>query len=200
MSNIAVLEKAISNVGYWTWWDKKLPNFFLLELSGTLLLCSNASKENNPSSTISLIFENPITINFLTKEQTEKNKDWHTLLHDDNIEPPTITDDKFTFTDDNLIQTIINETTSYENILGDGLKFIKREEHKIQLAFWSGDVGLYIVAEKMKINTINGIIELKNIPKLNDDWWEYWRDYWNKRETSHEYPQDYACEVIQPNN
>lgn len=29
-------------------------------------------------------------------------------------------------------------------------------------------------------------------------WWEYWKDYWQKRGTKDAYKEDYACEVTIP--
>jgi hypothetical protein len=63
------------------------------------------------------------------------------------------------------------------------------------LAFWAGDVGLIIIAEDMTIHNIYGEIKIQEIGTLVSEWWDYWKEYWNVKDTQKALPKDYACEV-----
>ena len=41
-------------------------------------------------------------------------------------------------------------------------------------------------------------ISEEDIKRLSKKWWDYWKDYYDKRDTEEAYEKDYACEVTIP--
>lgn len=133
--SLSIIEDAISDVGYWNWWAESLPKRFQLEFDGTQLLCSKLEEDKPPSTRIALSFLNPISINFLTRKDCELPYNWPELLHKDEIDPPTISYDRFTFRDKNMVKTIIEESISHHNFFGENLKYSELDLAKSYLAF-----------------------------------------------------------------
>jgi hypothetical protein len=67
------------------------------------------------------------------------------------------------------------------------------------LAFRAGrGVGLFVAAESVQLLSHSGEVPLTSVARLNGDWWDYWRKYWNLRNTPDEMPRDDTCEVCIP--
>jgi len=65
-------------------------------------------------------------------------------------------------------------------------------------AFWSGPVGLYVIAQSMTVWSHHGPIPFDAIQPMAHQWWKYWREYWDKKHTDKALPKDYACEATIP--
>jgi hypothetical protein len=68
----------------------------------------------------------------------------------------------------------------------------------IAFAFQAGRVGLFLAAEHVKLFSHSGEIQIEQVDRLCDDWWDYWHRYWDLKDTPNELPKDYACEVTIP--
>jgi hypothetical protein len=60
------------------------------------------------------------------------------------------------------------------------------------------EVGIVIVADKMKIVSHSGEIELSKIPELHQKWWDYWKKYWEVKDSNSPLPYDPLCEITIP--
>ena len=185
------LESAISDVGYWRWWITD-DDVCQLEFGGVQMLDSGEITPDSKSAVIALRFSVNSFLIFYDDGQEEK--DWYTKLHNDEIEPFTLDYDFCFFNQPDRI-TELND--SYKN------KYIIKEpvqgsEENIILAFKAGNIA--VTAGGSGFHTIdgNGIIPEEEIEKRRGLWWEYWKDYWKKRDTAGAYKKDYVCEVTIP--
>ncbi len=76
-----ILEGAISDVGYWSWWAEELPKVFQVEFGGTQFWNPPSSSDAPPSGQIALRFNTPKFISFLTKEDSPESlpSDWNEM-------------------------------------------------------------------------------------------------------------------------
>ena len=72
------------------------------------------------------------------------------------------------------------------------------EEESARLFLFAGDVGLVVAARAMTVINAQWPLPLAGVAEANGRWWEYWRDYWDRRGTPQALPEDYACEVTIP--
>ena len=195
---LEILADAISDVGYWSWWTEQLPDVFQIEFGGTQLYFPPSSSGNLPQTQIAIQFRQPTAINFISKNSTNVF-DWADLLKEDKIEPPTISYGEFSFGDTELTKTLLLQVSHYRTYYGSHPSAETLNE-PFSLVFWCGDIGLSISAKEMKLLNHLGEIALPDIADINNKWWEYWRVYWDKRESNEALPKDYACEVTIPFN
>ena len=69
---------------------------------------------------------------------------------------------------------------------------------KCVVAATSENVGFIAGGDELKVVGNRGLYKEEDILLLSKKWWEYWKDYWKKRETNDAYEKDYACEVTIP--
>ena len=50
----------------------------------------------------------------------------------------------------------------------------------------------------MKIVAHSGQIELNKIPEFHQKWWDYWKKYWDLKDTKSPLPYDPLCEITIP--
>ncbi len=197
-----ILADAISDVGCWSWWATDLPNRVQLEFADTQLVVP--SDNSQPiSAKIAIQFINPKSIAFLTNNQTENTKNtWYDDLHNDKIEPFSCSYENFTFSDKVMMKNIINNTNDIQLIHGYSPlddRFYK-ENYQLVFLIGGGDYGFAVSAEDIKFFTKDYRFDFADIPQLQSAWWEYWKKYWQVRETEFALPKDYACEITIPCN
>ena len=190
-----ILKDAICDVGYWSWWVTELPTIIQIEFRGTQLYFPPVDNSKPPNSQIAIQFRNPKSISFLTKQEIQQN--WFDDLHNDKMEPPTCSWEYFTFSDDKLMTEIINEAKNITTIHGYSPKDKMFLTENYKLTFWAGEYGFAVASEDIKIVHAEKV-ELEQIPKLNSEWWIYWKKYWALKDTENALPKDYACEVTIP--
>jgi hypothetical protein len=194
-----VIESAISDVGYWRWWTDALPKLFQLEFGGVQFYIPPQQPEAVPSTVFSLRFENPTSIAFLDRTGTLPSN-WPSLFQQGQIKAPKIEHDRFFISRKSEINQLILEAKNVQIIQGADPRSKDFVPGKIQLAFWAGDLGFAISAEKFVPVDWRGDIALENITKMSEEWWDYWKKYWASKNTTSPFPQDYACEVTIPMN
>lgn len=197
---IKVLEEAISDVGYWTWWTAELPDIFQVEFGGTQLWNNPLDAGKPPSGQIALMLTNPTFIAFITSANISDDlpSDWPTQLHQDKLQLFNITHDNFTVSSLETLNNVVSKIADKEIIIGQDSVLETVQSDDVFLAFWAGEIGLVAVAETLKIHTHEGGLTLDDVVEKHKQWWEYWRVYWARRETSDAMPKDYACEVTIP--
>jgi hypothetical protein len=196
IQTLNILVNAICDVGCWTWWTTDLPTVIQIEFGGTQLYFPPTNNSEPPNSQIAIQFRNPKSISFLTRQETQQN--WFDDLYNDKIEPPTCSQDYFTFSDDKLMTEIINEASNITTIHGYSPKDKMFLTEKYKLTFWADNYGFAVAADEIRIFSQTGRIELNQIPKLNTEWWTYWKTYWDLRNTKNALPKDFSCEVTIP--
>ena len=195
---LEILADAISDVGYWSWWAEKLPDVFQIEFGGSQLFFPPINPESPPQSKIAIQFRQPISVSFISRNENPDNFVWSQQLHNDEIEPPTCTHGDFTFTDIELMKALLEKATRIKTIYGYEPKSGAFSEEPYHLIFWCGDVGMAVASKEIRLLSREGEVAVTDIAEINQKWWEYWRMYWDKKDTSDELPKDYACEVTIP--
>jgi hypothetical protein len=196
---IEILEYAISDVGNWRYWLSE-EDLFQIEFGWVMLYVSPSSKDNPPSNVIALRFRDIKCVVTLEGDSAESHmpSDWFQKLGKDEIEPLQISYDKFTLSDINEVKKYLEESENNTFVVGNGFDFNDVKETDTILGFWSDNVGLVIVSKEFEIATINGIVGLGEIQNMHDQWWQYWRDYWNKKDSKESLPYDSLCEITIP--
>jgi hypothetical protein len=123
-------------------------------------------------------------------------KDWRLALHEDRIDPFSISYDQLTLRSEEAVREIAADC-DVEFLVGSGLE-APTGAVSVVLAFRAGPVGLVARAQEMEVVTAHGALPLEQIHKASEDWWAYWREYWRRRDTDTPLPKDYACEVTVP--
>jgi hypothetical protein len=195
---LGLLENAISDVGYWRWWTED-KDIFQIELGGVQLYNPPSEKGNPPSGIIALRF---IDVSYVGIMERKDNhlvipKDWFNKLHNDKIEPPSISHDEFTLSNKTQLEEITSSATTIKHKRGQ-LDDINNSVDKAFIAFWAGCIGIIIVGNQMKVLSSSGVIDENQIEQKSKQWWDYWQKYWDHRDTNNPLPKDYACEVTIP--
>lgn len=201
MSNhLSVLEKAISDVGYWRWWAEDLGEAFQVEFGGVLLYFPPQSPEEPPNDVIALSFRDPSLVAFLTaSDATSVEPGWHMALHQDQQKSFAINDELFTLTSETVLEAVAAGCT-VEYLVGTDLKPKIRASGPL-LAFRAQEVGLIVRASEMAVVTMAGglrALSPEQIKAAADDWWKYWSEYWHRRDSTSPMPKDYVCEATVP--
>ncbi len=190
-----ILSKAVSDCGFWQWWDK-VEGDYMVEFGGVLLYDDSKKGKEKRSSAIAIgFFENA----FLIYLDNDIIPDWYKLLHEDAIDPFTLDPDGFIFDDADYAISLLDKFSKRHG------PFHSAEEAKNTinnakelLAGTCGDVGFIIGGDVCKIFGSKDDYTDEEIKAASKKWWDYWKDYWNKRKTKEAYDEDYACEVTIP--
>lgn len=194
--HLTTLENSISDVGFWRWWAEKLPTAFQVEFGGVQLWNPPAEKDGPPSGVVALRFGQPTVIAFLTSNEAALPIDWRIALHEDRIEPFSVSHDALTLqSEELLVETIVGCTSEY--ILGSEPDLV-RSTAPVKLAFRAGPVGLVVRAQDLTVIASSGNLTPEQIQRSSEKWWSYWREYWDRKETDSPMAKDYACEVTIP--
>ena len=55
-----------------------------------------------------------------------------------------------------------------------------------------------VIGENMQVLSHRGRIGIEDIIVENAEWWEYWRNYWDRMESDHPMPEGPLCEITIP--
>lgn len=197
---LKILEAAISDVGYWTWWTEA-EGVFQIEFSWVTIYVEPQQKDKPPSNGIALQFNKPIFIALLQKTNTEKPlpPDWFDKLAKDEIEPLNISDGYITLTEIDALHRIWQESENTIYRIGNEDE-IRNTDNKAFIAFWAGPVGIVVIADSVKILSHSGEIRMGEIEERCLRWWDYWKEYWERRDTDDPMLYDVLCEITIPIN
>ena len=188
-----ILQRAISDVGYWKWWNQEEEKIQIK--FGAVLLFDDTKKDREArTSDIALVYCGNAFIIFLDNDEQDG---WFDELHKDVIDPYTLDAEGLVFDNAeyaiNLIKQFKNKKSTInevdENIIKNAKYFV---------AATSGNVGFIAGGDELKLFGYRGLFKENDIKQLSEKWWEYWNDYWKKRGTESAYDKDYACEVTIP--
>jgi len=195
-SSVRILEDAISDVGYWSYWAEKFPGIFQLEFRGVQLWNPPLKEGKPPSGQIAIQFINPQSVNFLSFSD-EVPQDWPIRLRNDALDmhsPITLF-----LNQSETIEKEIGTAKTIETLFGfsckEGRKFFRSN---FQCFVRAGDMGVVVAAPELEWRNHSEKLKLEDIPKRNKKWWVYWKKYWDSQNTDHPYPKDFACEVTIP--
>jgi len=196
---ITVLEEAISDVGYWRWWDEDLPGSFQVEFGGTQLWYPPEAEDKPPSGVMSLEFYTPCLIAFLTgRGASDIPPDWPEALHEDRLKPFTITHETFALNRPDTASGLLATMEARFHV--GGPDDARPASASACLSFRAGPVGLVVCGASMGVYNWDGGMSPEQVIEANERWWEYWREYWRRADSDHPMPQDYACEVTIPSS
>lgn len=195
---LAILTEAITDVGCWNWWTEHFPDCFQVEFSGVQLWNEPRNPAEPPSGIIALRFSGLKSVCFLTRNADETPEDWADRLRNDEFEqPPSVSFGEFTFEPDRLGE-ILEAAERFDVIFGLNPAQVDVQQSPALLAFWAGEMGVCVMADRMDILNVHGPVPLNEIATQHAAWWEYWKKYWEVYDTPQALPLDYACEVTIP--
>lgn len=195
--HLPVLEDAISDVGYWRWWDEALPDIFQVEFGGVQLYFPSAAADQPPSSVVALRFFEPLLVAFLTQPGTQgPPSDWRLALPEDRIAPFALDHERFTLSSEETCREVASDCL-IEYLHGSDIA-TTTDGPSVLLAFRAQGVGLVVRAKRMVVVAQPGELDSAQVHKASDEWWDYWREYWRRRDSDAPLPRDYACEVTIP--
>jgi hypothetical protein len=209
MDALDILKSAITDVGYWSWWDTRFFDVFQIEFGGVQLRGLPQKDGEPPPGQVALRFSEPESVSFLTRRADAGSKrsarpadlpqDWPDRLHKDAIKPFGLaSDDLFGF-DASAVEAAVAGAERIDTVLGPPpLEVLAPAAPQAMLAFWAGSAGIAILAASMQVLTHGGEMPLEQIPAAHERWWEYWREYWRRRGSANPLPRDYACEATIP--
>lgn len=186
-----ILADAISDIGVWQWWfiDE---NVVQLEFGAVQIYDHTKPKKGPHSSTIALRFKGNAFALFLDEKKEAQDKEWYTQLANDEIEPFDLEGFALAFNDDEYVNKVM-ERYPNKTVIKDRI-----HTAKYIVAGECNDVGFVVGGDELEVLTHNGSLNEKDIKEGSERWWEYWKDYWDKRGTKDAYEKDYVCEVTIP--
>ena len=190
-----ILNKAITDVGYWQWWDEQEGDY-MVEFGGVLLYDDTRRGKTPRSSMVALGFYNNAFLIFLDNDTQPK---WYELLHNDAVDPYTMDPGSLVFDDKEHARDLLQQYKKHHGAfdsMDEALNSIKNA--KEILTGTCGDFGFIIGGDHLKLYGRKEEYTDEDIRLLSAKWWEYWKDYWQKRGTKDAYKEDYACEVTIP--
>lgn len=190
---LETLEYAISDVGIWNWWVVDEGKSVQLEFDRAMLYFE--TEKEMPSNRLALRFINPKSVTVLYNKENKLPENWLELFNKDELDPFSIDYENFSFNKKELIE-IINLADKIETIIGD--EFDSVTDNKVQLGFWAGEIGIVILADEMQIVNHSGKIPIENIPELHSKWWDYWKKYWDLKDTENKMAYNPLCEITIP--
>ena len=195
-----ILANAICDVGHWNWWAAELPAKMQLEFTATQLYFPPKADNQPPPSQIAIQFRNLKSVSFLSTRQNGlvDNQKWFDLLHNDKLEIPSCNFGEYTFTDEELMKKLLNQSKTIDTVHGYSPCDTQFFAEKHKLVFYAQDYGLSISADEILIFTADRDITLKEIPEINSQWWQYWRKYHDMLQTPTPLPKDFVCDVTIP--
>ena len=194
---LPALESAISDVGCWTWWTANLPATFQVEFGGVQLWNPPRGEGQPPSSQVALRFRKPRLVYFLTLAEGVP-ADWPEQLQLDKLEPPGVGHSAFTLTSDVLCKQLIAGAVAVRALVGEQGVTLLPKEGEALLGFQAGPFGLIVAAESVGVFNHHGELDPPSVVAAIRKWWDYWREYWQRKDTLDPLPRDYACEVTIP--
>lgn len=194
--HLPVLESAISDVGHWIWWTANLPGSFQVEFGGTQLWNPPRGEGQPPSGQIALRFRNPRLVYFLSLSDSIP-EDWPDCLQRDELEFGVDHED-FTLTAAEFCGKLVAKALSIRALVGVPGHTPLPLAGEALLGFSARSVGLVVAAESMVVLNHEGELDESAVLESNREWWAYWREYWQGKDTSNPLPHDYACEVTIP--
>lgn len=190
-----ILNKAITDVGYWQWWAEEEGDY-MVEFGGTLLYNEKKKGKEPRSSVVALCYFGNAFLIFLDNNM-EPN--WIDLLHNDGIDPPTMDPDGLIFDDKEYAIDLLSTFKKRHGPFSSKDEAISTINNAKEIvAGTCGDYGFVIGGDELIINGVEEDLTDEDIKRMSDEWWEYWKSYWKKRGTKSAYKYDYACEVTIP--
>lgn len=195
---IQILEQAISDCGYWRHWACD-ENSLQLEFGGTQIYTEPIDPSSPPSGLVAIRLVAPVVALALTRSKYECDTpiDWFDQLGADLIDPFNIDHELFTLTDRSKASEMVETAASERWVFGDSSSLSDSQSLPF-IAFWAQNVGFIAAAKSVSYFTMAGELKERDIGPKVSRWWEYWREYWERKDTNIPLPQDYACEITIP--
>lgn len=188
-----ILKDAITDCGYWRWWTATLPDSFQIEFSGVQLYEPPPEVFQPPSSVYALRFVRPGKVELL-EFANDVETDWLSKLHADKLEPLRLSRDEF------FLGEAVQAGQLCRNAVRTQVHFSSPgSDCQVHLAFRAGrGLGLFVAAESVRLLSHTGEFPMSSVARMHNDWWKYWRRYWDVKDTPHPMPRDNTCEICIP--
>lgn len=198
--SLLIIEEALTDIGRWVWWtaDKDM---FHIEFAGAQLFFPPIEKGTIPTSILGLQFLDIKCIARLSKDTLvlNENVEWFDNIQKDLSKPFPLAPGSLTLSNPKKVLEFLNSAHQITFFKGDMEDIQSLNTAETFIGFWAGTAGMIIIAKEMKLTSHHGKVKLNDIPELNEKWWNYWKEYWDKKLSGNPIPYDYNCEIIVPN-
>jgi len=198
--SLKILESAIADVGYWSWWTGDVDSVIQIEFGGVQLWSPPLAEGKPPNGQIALRFDAPSFVAFLTRTTGDDTpaSTWPEMMQRDELGNLGVDEDQFTLTDTGRLREMLDSAAAVDVRVGNRSTVDRIPEGASIAGMWAGAVGIIVVADSLRILNHAGEIDVNQIASLHNKWWEYWKSYWKSKDTESPMPRDYACEVTIP--
>ncbi|HEX7114665.1 MAG TPA: hypothetical protein VF193_06005 [Steroidobacter sp.] len=202
MAEYQPLVEAIKEVGNWRWWSRQ-DDIVQLEFSGVTLALDADGGVPTPINPVALRFGGAGNFGFLTRTTAEDlPDDWPTRMANDTLDFAAINTglsyELLAINDSEALASVLTVPHRANVVIGSPPRRGTWLDHPVVCAFWAGNVGAYVTAESLRLQTRTGSVALEDVARLTNAWWKYWRIYWDRRATTEALPYDGSCEVTIP--
>ena len=188
------LADAISDAGAWYWWhvygDMVQMEFRDIQLYDD----SKPEKDTHTTDVLAVRFHNNAFAVFLDNLADER---WHERFHDEDAVIYPVDAYELAFDDVEAAKSLLNDYKNRVDVKGfSGPETLESAAHL--LSGRCGEVGFVVGGEEIAVVGRKGRYTEEEILSASAKWWEYWKRYWELRNTKEAYPKDFACEVSIP--
>jgi hypothetical protein len=199
LTNLDKLNSVFQESPTWCWWTSKFPIAFALELNNTMMYFGNEDRTQPPSSKISIQFINPKSVSFLHNNGISENGEkLYDLLNQDKLDPQLIVSDEIGFNDLDIMNKAIENNKQIDVIFGEYPTDPELAKSMVQFAMNTTIGGVIVFAESIKLVNYKGEFQLSDVEKYHADWWKYYNEYWDSKNTETPFPIDYMPETMFP--
>lgn len=198
-ATLSLLEKAINDVGYWSYWSADFPQRLQLEFSRVQLWNPPLEEGEPPSSRIAIILPNPLSVTFLTFPANPSTPPtWPELMVNDALSLPRSV--FVTFNNRQEIEQTLSATTRKEHVFGFSSDDKQCFTTQYQCLVNAGSIGILVCSNDTPSwrNHTEENLSLADVVIRNQQWWDYWKIYWDSQDTDHPLPADPTCEATIP--
>ena len=186
--------KAITEVGYWQWWDE-VEGDYMVEFGGVLLYDRFKTGKQSRTSTVALCFYDNAFLIFLDNKKS--SSEYYVALHEDSMAPIRMDPDTMVFDDPQYASNLLTQFKHRHSKFNNKDAAVFAITHaKVLIAATCQEYGFIIGGNICEIQGRHGVFSDSDILNLSAEWWNYRESYWEKRETKDAYEYDYACELI----
>lgn len=175
-SPLETLAYAISDVGLFTWYSAELPKYAQLEFKRTMLFFEPIDPGSAPSNHIALQFGNVKSVHIYCDPESQLPENWLELFTGDKLEAFDVDYEFFSF-EKKEIEKMVAGMSNLTKLYGEDIGGLKENEG-FEIGFRAGEIAMVLYAERMRIMTHAGEVDISSIPNIHHDWWDYWKRYW----------------------
>lgn len=193
-NTLNILADAISEVGSWYWWFIKDD---MVQVQFCDIMLYDEAKQEKDTHTVDVLAVRFCGHTFAVFLDNLSEYNWHErFCEDESIIYPV---DTYDLAFDNIKEANVLLNDYKNRIPVKDFRDIERLSFAKHFIYARcGDVGFIVGGDEIEVVGKNGKYTEEEIEIASKKWWDYWKTYWNLRNTKDAYPKDYVCEITIP--